>query len=75
MIGAQRRLIQQPLKQRNNIRRGFAGSRLRLAGHVLAIESKRQRLALDGSALCKAGLRDTPLQLGRQRKVGKSQIG
>jgi hypothetical protein len=75
LVGAQRRLSLQPLKERYEICRRFPRSGLCLAGYVLSVERQRQRFALDGSALCKAGLRDAPLQLGRQREVDKLQIG
>ena len=63
----ERRVVLEPMKQRDQERGGLAGSRLRLAGDVLAVERQRQRLALDRRAVNEAGFGDSLLQSGRQR--------
>ena len=68
----ERRVVLEPMEQREQEGGGLARSRLRLAGHVLAVERKRQRLALDRRAVNEAGFGDSLLQPGRQREVGES---
>ena len=57
----ERRVRLELMEQRQQEGRGLAGARLRLARDVLAVERKRQRLALNRRAVNEAGFGDSLL--------------